>query len=135
MPHADWRAVSGGLLAGKMLSEGDMITRTGGRWDPTVPHFAPSLQTQYAPMLPTVRELKDSALDKHGLRIPEAAQHWLQHHSALRPGDAVIIGAASVEQLEKNILDCEGGPLPDEVVELMERAWQRVKAFVPHYAL
>ncbi|KIJ63174.1 hypothetical protein HYDPIDRAFT_176197 [Hydnomerulius pinastri MD-312] len=125
--------LAGGLLAGKMLSEEDMLKRAGGRWDPKVSHMAPHLQAQYAPMLPVVRELKE-ALEKQGLRLPEVAQRWLQHHSALQPGDAVIVGAASVEQLEKNILDCEGGPLSDEVVELMEKTWHGVKAFAPHYA-
>lgn len=125
--------LAGGLLAGKMLNEEDMITRAGGRWDPKVCHFAPGLRAQYAPMLPAVRELKE-ALDKHGLRLPEVAQRWLQHHSALQPGDAVILGAASVEQLEKNIFDCEGGPLSEEVVELMGRVWQGVKHFAQHYA-
>jgi hypothetical protein len=31
-------------------------------------------------------------------------------------------------------LHSEGGPLPDEVVKLLEVAWERAKAFAPHYA-
>ncbi|KIJ06301.1 hypothetical protein PAXINDRAFT_164693 [Paxillus involutus ATCC 200175] len=125
--------LAGGLLVGKILSEEAMTTKTGGRWDPKVSHLAPHLRATYAPMIPVVRELKEG-LDKYGLRLPEAAQRWLQHHSALQPGDAVLIGAASVEQLEKNIGDCKAGPLSEEVVELLERAWQQAKPFAPHYA-
>ncbi|KAH7882415.1 NADP-dependent oxidoreductase domain-containing protein [Phlebopus sp. FC_14] len=125
--------LAGGLLAGKMLTVDDIANRAGGRWDPKVSHFAPSLLAKYAPMLPAVRELKEN-LDKYGLSLPEAAQRWLQHHSELRPGDAIIIGAASADQLKKNIFDCEGGPLCDKVVQIIERAWLGVKAVAPHYA-
>lgn len=42
--------------------------------------------------------------DKHGLALPEASNRWLQHHSALQQDDAVIIGAATVKQLEMNLI-------------------------------
>lgn len=70
-------------------------------------------------MLPAVKELREVLVnaisqehecilisvrqDKHGLALPDACQRWLQHHSALEQGDAVILGAASVKQLEMNI--------------------------------
>lgn len=41
--------------------------------------------------------------DKHGLALADASHRWLQHHSALEQGDAVILGAASVKQLRMNI--------------------------------
>jgi hypothetical protein len=43
---------------------------------------------------------------KYSLSLPEVAFRWLQHHSELgkiSAGDAIIIGASSVEQLNKNI--------------------------------
>jgi len=84
-------------------------------------------------MLPAVMELKE-ALDKHGLALPEASQRWLQYHSALEQGDAVILGATSAKQLEINMSHCEGGPLSEDVFELFERAWLGVKPFAKHYA-
>jgi aflatoxin B1 aldehyde reductase len=85
--------------------------------------------------------------------MPEAAQRWLQHHSALQPGDAVILGAATPKQMEDNIAQwcvicvvdticpsfsppplSEKGPLPDEIVKVMQGAWEKAKAVVPHYA-
>jgi aflatoxin B1 aldehyde reductase len=42
--------------------------------------------------------------DVHNIRMTEAAQRWLQHHSALQPGDAVVLGAASPQQMEDNIV-------------------------------
>ncbi|OJA08030.1 hypothetical protein AZE42_09670 [Rhizopogon vesiculosus] len=125
--------LAGGLLVGKILDEESMKNTVGGRWDPSVSHLAPILHKQYAPLLPTLRDLKE-LLDVYNIRMPEAAQRWLQHHSALQPGDAVILGAATPKQMEDNIVQCEGGPLPDEIVKVMEDTWKKAKAVAPHYA-
>ncbi|KAG9311754.1 NADP-dependent oxidoreductase domain-containing protein [Chiua virens] len=125
---------AGGLLSGTILSEEDMAAREGGRWDPKACGFAESLRSQYVPLLPAVRELKEG-LEKHGLSLPQAALRWLQHHSALQQGDAVILGAASVKQLEMNINLSEQGPLSEDVIALFETAWLRAKSFATHYAM
>ena len=49
----------GGLLVGRILDQESMKNTTGGRWDPSVSHMAPSLHEQYMPLLPTLRELKE----------------------------------------------------------------------------
>lgn len=91
--------------------------------------------------------------DVHNISMPEAAQRWLQHHSALQPGDAIILGAATPKQMEDNIVQwyvlclvdvihqrfsslslSEKGPLPDEIVKIMEETWKKTKAVAPHYA-
>ncbi|KAH7910358.1 NADP-dependent oxidoreductase domain-containing protein [Hygrophoropsis aurantiaca] len=125
--------LAGGLLVGKILNKEAMENTLGGRWDPKVSHLAPALHKMYAPMLPALGKLKD-VLDTRNIRLSEAAQRWLQHHSALVPGDAVVIGASSADQLEANLRECEGGPLPKDVLTLMEEAWKAVKATAPHYA-
>lgn len=43
--------------------------------------------------------------EAHGIKMGEAALRWLQHHSALTPEDAVILGARDAKQLESNITD------------------------------
>lgn len=74
---------------------------------------------------------------------------WLQHHSALRPdlGDLVIIGASNPVQLESNLeeryvsrshlvlpvrelstLNSAKGPLPPDIIKLLDDAWLGVKA-------
>jgi aflatoxin B1 aldehyde reductase len=126
--------LAGGLLVGKILDEDSLKNTKGGRWDPSVSHMAPLLHEQCRPLLPILRELKE-LLDVYNVRMAEVAQRWLQHHSALQPGDAVILGAASPQQMEDNIVQCEGGPLPDEIVKLLEGAWQKAKAVAPHYAM
>ncbi|KAH7928049.1 Aldo/keto reductase [Leucogyrophana mollusca] len=126
--------LASGILTGKILSEAEMRA-PGGRWDPKTSHLAGFLQGQYTPLLPAVRELKDG-LDKLEIPLSEAAQRWLQHHSALSPdhGDTVVIGASSITQLENNLREIEGGPLPEEAVALIEAAWVKTKAFARHYA-
>ncbi|KAG2338026.1 Aldo/keto reductase [Suillus weaverae] len=122
--------LASGLLAGKILSEAEMQT---GRWDPNISPVAGFLRAKYSPFLPILRELK-VVLDKQGIPLSEAAHRWLQHHSGLQPGDGIIIGASNVDQLENNLKENEGGPLPDDVVTLLENVWGQAKGVAPHYA-
>ena len=62
--------------------------------------------------------------DKHGLNGIEIALRWACYHSQLGQitnEDAVILGASKLEQFEENIKSIKKGPLPDEVVSLMDR--------------
>ena len=58
----------------------------------------------------------------------ETALRWLNWHSLLEPerGDAIIIGASSVKQIEENLENLEKGPLPDGVVGAIGEAWKIV---------
>jgi aflatoxin B1 aldehyde reductase len=60
--------------------------------------------------------------DRHGITLAAAAIRWAVFHSALRReyGDAVILGASSIEQLAANAACAAGGPLPAELVEYMD---------------
>lgn len=78
----------------------------------------------------------ESASEKHGITMIETALRWMVHHSKLKVvdgSDGIIIGVASVEQLKTN-LDClEKGPLPEDVVEAAEQAWQISKGDSANY--
>lgn len=45
----------------------------------------------------------------------------------------MIIGVSSFEQLESNLRDLEKGPLPDEVVDVLDQAWLVAKATTVEY--
>lgn len=82
--------------------------------------------------------LIEPVVQKHGLTMPETALRWVRHHSALNmdgssPRDGVIIGVSSLGQLESNLRDLQKGPLPDEVVEVLDQAWLIAKATTPNY--
>lgn len=42
-------------------------------------------------------------------------------------GDNILIGASSSEHLDSNLKDLEKGPLPEEVVEALDKGWELVK--------
>lgn len=74
-------------------------------------------------------------IEKHGLTMIETAFRWLVHHSKLCPfdGDAIVIGASSVKQLESNLKDLQKDPLPDEVVQALNHAWDITRACAKTY--
>lgn len=81
-------------------------------------------------------------VEKNNLTLLETALRWCVHHSALKVGgvdkeggnDGIIIGVSSQKQLESNLADLEKGPLPQEVLDVLDRAWlEQTKAVVPSY--
>lgn len=69
------------------------------------------------------------------MTVAEIAMRWIEHHSFLKKekNDAIIIGASSVKHLEDNLVDLEKGPLPEDMVEVLEKAWLVVKGVAPKY--
>ena len=91
-------------------------------------------------------KLVEPVVKKHGLTLVETALRWCVHHSLLKIGgstrsgravednnDGIIIGVSSLEQLERNLKDLEKGPLPSEVVEVLDQAWNVTKGTCPAY--
>lgn len=64
------------------------------------------------------------ACDLEQISVKEATLRWLMHHSALGENDGVILGAASREQMEENVVVCERGPLPESIVMAFEEMWR-----------
>lgn len=65
--------------------------------------------------------------EKHNLTLLEIGFRWVVHHSKLKVqdggNDGIIIGVSSLAQLESNLKDIEKGPLPEEVVKVLDEAW------------
>jgi aflatoxin B1 aldehyde reductase len=74
---------------------------------------------------------------KHELSLLEIALRWCVHHSKLQVKnggrDGVIVGVSGFAQLEGNLRDLEKGPLAEEVVEALDKAWLVSKASTPTY--
>lgn len=64
---------------------------------------------------------------KAGVELKEATLRYMAHHSALGPEDGLILGASSQQQMEENLVACEHGPLPENVVAAFERLWTEFK--------
>lgn len=60
------------------------------------------------------------------LSLQEACLRWITHHSVLQDGDAIIIGAKRIDQLEANVADVGRGPLPESVRQVVEDMWTLV---------
>lgn len=70
---------------------------------------------------------------KHGLSGHAVALRWILHHSVLdgNKGDAIVIGAGSNEQLVENLEACKQGPLPEDIVRLVDEIWPVMKPVAP----
>lgn len=67
--------------------------------------------------------------EKHGFTLAEVALRWVSHHSLMKReyGDNVLIGASSKAHLEQNLIDLEKGPLPQDVLDVLDQAWENVR--------
>ncbi|KAI0776653.1 Aldo/keto reductase [Trametes elegans] len=76
-----------------------------------------------------------AAAAKHRLTLAEVAPRWISYHSLLERehGDAVLIGASSVNHIEQNLLDLEKGLLPEVVVKVLDEAWLSVSPYPFNY--
>lgn len=80
-------------------------------------------------------EILKPVAQAHNLTLVEVALRWMIHHSLMKKehGDKVIIGASSVEQLAQNLDAFEKGPLPKEILEAVDAAWEHMKPVQPKY--
>ncbi|KAF4953302.1 hypothetical protein FGADI_6068 [Fusarium gaditjirri] len=85
---------------------------------------------------PSITEATETALAaaaRHGISGHGAALRWTAHHGALSRefGDAIVIGASSVEQLNSNIDAIEDGPLPADVADALGAIYAEIGDILP----
>jgi len=129
-----YNPIAGGLFSGKYKSK-DIPKE--GRYSDAVGTMGEMYRKRYFNDS-TFDALKiiDPVVAKHGLTMVETALRWVANHSALKfkdGNDGIIIGVSSLAQLDENLLDCEKGPLPEEVVEALDKAWLVSKTQTPNY--
>lgn len=129
-----FQPLAGGFLTGR-YSRDQTEYEPGSRFDPKIMqgklHRGRYWNDTYFDALDAIKEVSQ----KRGLAIAEVALRWLKHHSQLSEakGDAIIVGASSVKHLEENLVDLEKGPLPEEIVDIIESVWPTVKGLAPKY--
>jgi aflatoxin B1 aldehyde reductase len=89
---------------------------------------------------PSVLELAHKvalAAEHMGIDGHAVALRWTVYHSALSTenGDAVVLGASSVEQMQKNLDAIDAGPLPEELLRLVEDVGEALKGRAALYHL
>lgn len=72
--------------------------------------------------------LKEAA-KKHSTTISDVALRWLNHHSALKRAhnDGIITGGKNIDRIETTLKSLEQGPLPQDLVDLIEQTWKSIR--------
>jgi len=74
-------------------------------------------------------EIFSNLCKKYGLEMRDAAMRWIMYHGELNGecGDAVILGASSVDQVRDNLdITLKGTPLDEEFVKEIDNMWIRL---------
>jgi aflatoxin B1 aldehyde reductase len=111
----------------------DSVHKPSGRWTNTTPLGKFFAMTYLKPELLEAAKRVHTEAQKHAITGHEVALRWVLHHSALEGdlGDGMIIGASSLEQLDANLKMCDAGPLPDDLVKVVEDVWPLAEPVAP----
>lgn len=124
-----YNPMAGGLLTGKYARFED--EPIDGRFT-----HRPNYQGRYwkKSYFDAVALIKKAA-EKQKITSVEATYRWLAYHSMLSSerGDSIIIGASKLSHMKQNIAALQDGPLPEELVEVFEKAWEISKSDSPEY--
>ncbi|KAI0728814.1 Aldo/keto reductase [Fomitopsis betulina] len=130
----EFNPLGGGFFTGRYNSL-DQGVEPGSRFDPTKGQGR-NYRARYwnEPYFNAIASIQKVA-EAHNLTMAEIALRWISHHSLMRreEGDAVIIGASSLDHIEQNMIDLEKGPLSEEVVRALDVAWLSVSPYATNY--
>lgn len=131
-----YNPLAGGLFSGKIKSA--ELAPTDGRFSESY-KYGKMYRDRFLKKA-NIEALKivEEATQKHNLTLLETAMRWVIHHSALKTrtkggNDGVVVGVSSFQQLEGNLKDFEKGPLPEDVVDALDRAWLVAKVTAAPY--
>ena len=121
--------LAGGLLSGKQLNFD--AEPESGRFQ----RLASYRQRYWKRDFFEAIQMLVSVAKEHEILPAEAAYRWLVHHSFLKKdhGDAIILGASSINQLLSNLKAADAVALPEDLVEAFQMAWQITKSDSPPY--
>lgn len=131
-----YNPIAAGIFSGKYKSK--EIPQDDGRFSDKVGKVGQRYRDRYfKDETFEALSLIEPVVQKHNLTLLETAFRWLMNHSALNikdgGNDGVIIGVSSKEQLVGNLKELEKGPLPDEVVQVLDEAWMLCKPKAANY--
>lgn len=131
--------LGGGFLTGKHKMEDKSKTEPGrfygsSKWPAA--YRDRYWKQEYFDAVDEIRESLTAVYGEGKVSVAEAAYRWLYHHSALKGefGDGVIVGAATVKQLEENLAYTKKGPLDEKVATVINKIWGETSHLCPDYA-
>jgi aflatoxin B1 aldehyde reductase len=131
-----YNPIAGGLFSGKIKTK-DLVPEDGRFSDKA--NVGSNYRKRYfrQSTFDAMKIIEDALAKHEGLTMIETALRWCVHHSALKikdgGNDGIIIGVSSVAQLKDNLNQLEKGPLPEDVVEALQKAWEVSRADVTSY--
>ncbi|KAG0650169.1 Oxidoreductase sirO [Hyphodiscus hymeniophilus] len=118
--------IAGGFLT---KSRTDFEQDGKGRWDPAT--FLGQLHNVLykKPGMLEALDRWEKIAKEVGISKAELAYRWVAYNSMLKreQGDAIIIGASSIEQLKGTLEGLENGPLSREVEDKIDEIWKLVE--------
>ncbi|KAL7947152.1 NADP-dependent oxidoreductase domain-containing protein [Trichoderma barbatum] len=120
-----YNPLGGGLLTDR-YGHKDEKADSGGRFDPTSWHGAAYRDRYWNDTYFKALDVIRPITTRMGLTMAETALRWAVHHSYLRKdlGDSILVGASNAEQLRCNLVDLDKGPLPDDILQVLDDAWK-----------
>jgi aflatoxin B1 aldehyde reductase len=122
-----YNPLAGGMLTGKYETFED--SPDGGRFALRDSYPERYWKKSFFDAVDVIREASGE------LNMIEASFRWLAHHSMLdaEMGDAIIIGASNLKQLQQNLATFNKGPLSEEIVAAFDEAWKISNPDSPEY--
>lgn len=131
-----YNPIAGGLFSGKYSADALSKHPDAGRFSDTANSGKMYRDRYFSEPTFEALAIVEPVVKQHNLTMLETALRWCVHHSKLKVldgNDGIIIGVSSVDQLEANLNDLEKGPLPEEVVAALDRAWKVAEPATPNY--
>lgn len=106
--------LTSGQVEGTRFADGNIMSMDARRYDTEKHH--------------EVIQMLDKTLEPHGIPKTDAALRWLAFHSELGPEDAILFGASKISQVQQNVAAIAQGPLPSEVLGVLDGVWDILRA-------
>ncbi|KAK9368366.1 NADP-dependent oxidoreductase domain-containing protein [Lipomyces kononenkoae] len=107
----------------------------GGPFDPTTFNGQYNQGWFFKDALFTAVEELGKVGEEYGIPNNAIALRWLRHHSQLTDGDAILVGYSNIGQLKQNLEYLGQGPLPQQIVEVVDKIWDAIKDDAPEAAM
>lgn len=107
------RATRGDTEGTRFAAENPVSSAVNGLYD------KPEMHAAINELLQTIEPLQISSA--------EACLRWIFYHSLLEEDDGVILGASRVSQIPENVAGILKGPLPEEVVQKIDKLWDQIQ--------